>query len=198
MIDRLVYNDVMKSINVSVSKTVTPRERILLTAHELFYAQGIRATGIDRVIAASGVTKTTFYRHFPSKNELIREYLAYRHKHWLNWFIDALARHGGNVNALVPALSEWFRGEHFRGCAFINSVVELGDALPDVVEITRRHKQDMTDVIAGLLLQSEQQHADALSMAVDGAIIRAQFDQTPDRALALLAKILSALLLVKS
>ena len=43
------------------------RDRILLSAQQLFYAQGIRATGIDKVIAAAGVTKVTFYRHFPAK-----------------------------------------------------------------------------------------------------------------------------------
>jgi len=47
------------------------RQRILLTAHDLFYQEGIRATGIDRIIKESGVTKVTFYRHFPSKNDLI-------------------------------------------------------------------------------------------------------------------------------
>ena len=64
-------------------------ERILLTAHDLFYREGIRATGIDRVIAESGVTKVTFYRHFPSKNELILAFLAYRHERWM-----ALVRRG--------------------------------------------------------------------------------------------------------
>ena len=48
------------------------RDRILHTAHDLFYREGIRATGIDRIIATAGVTKVTFYRHFPSKNDLIR------------------------------------------------------------------------------------------------------------------------------
>lgn len=50
------------------------RERILLTAHDLFYRDGIRASGIDRVIAEAGVSKATFYRHFPSKNALIRAF----------------------------------------------------------------------------------------------------------------------------
>ena len=69
------------------------RERILLAAHELFYRDGLRATGVDRVIAAAGVTKVTFYRHFPAKDELIRAFLAYRHERWMDWFQAALARH---------------------------------------------------------------------------------------------------------
>ena len=85
------------------------RERILLAAHDLFYLDGIRATGIDRVIAESGVTKVTFYRHFPSKNDLICEFLEYRHRRWMAWFTDALQRHGGedgpNIEALVPVIN---------------------------------------------------------------------------------------------
>ena len=172
------------------------RQRILLTAHDLFYRDGVRATGIDRVIAESGVTKATFYRHFPSKNELVRAFLEYRHLRWMAWFDEALQRHGGGPAAIVPSLEEWFRGEGFRGCAFINSLGELAGSLPEVADITRRHKQDMTDAIAAVLPASRQrrQQADAAALAVDGAIIRAQFDPTPDAALAALARILKSLL----
>lgn len=172
------------------------RERILLTAHELFYRDGIRATGIDRVIAESGVAKLTFYRHFPSKNELVREYLEYRHWLWMDWFVDALERHGGDSKALVPALGEWFSNGSYRGCAFINSVGELGETLPEVMDITRRHKQDMADAIRSLLPASRQRTRQAmdLALAVDGAIVRAQFDQNPGAALASLERIRKSLL----
>jgi AcrR family transcriptional regulator len=172
------------------------RERILLTAHDLFYREGIRATGIDRVIAEAGVTKVTFYRHFPSKNALICAFLEYRHQRWMAWFIGALQRHGSvsqakGLDALVPTLAEWFRNGSFRGCAFINSVGELGGTLSEVVEIGRRHKQEMTTVIASLLPASRQrkQAAQAIALAVDGAIVRAQFDETPDAALKAVARI---------
>ena len=185
----------MQAAHTPISKTLSPRERILLTAHELFYREGIRATGVDRVIAEAGVTKVTFYRHFPSKNDLIREFLVTRHQHWMAWFIDALQRHGGKIKALSPALAEWFRDECFRGCAFINSVGELGGILPEVVEITRSHKQEMTLIIAGLLPPSDKREliAQAIALAVDGAIIRAQFDQTPDEALRALNRFLKVL-----
>ena len=76
------------------ASTLPARERILVTAHELFYRDGLRATGIDRIIAESGVAKLTFYRHFPSKDALIRTFLDYRHERWMAWFVDALGRHG--------------------------------------------------------------------------------------------------------
>jgi len=174
---------------------VPARERILRTAHDLFYRNGIRATGIDRVIAESGVTKVTLYRHFPSKNDLIRAFLEYRHERWLTWFEDALERHGGNAAALVPAMAEWFRNDEFRGCAFINTVGELASDLPEVVDIAHRHKDDMVGLIAGLLpaARDRRETARALAVAVDGAIVRAQYDPQPKTALKALARVVTAL-----
>lgn len=186
----------MKSSNTSEKKNLSARERILLTAHDIFYQEGIRATGIDRLIAESGVTKVTFYRHFPSKKDLIREYLEYRHSYWMTWFADALQRHGNSTKAILPALSEWFGDAHFRGCAFINSVAELGGDMPEVIEISQRHKQEMTAVIANLLPPSRGRlkDAQAVALAIDGAIIRSQFDQTPTAALSALNRLLMPLL----
>ena len=185
----------MNATTDPTAQAPSARERILLTAHDLFYREGIRATGINRVIAESGVTKVTFYRHFPSKDELILEFLESRHQRWMAWFIDALQRHGGGLKALAPALAEWFHDENFRGCAFINSVGELGSTLPEVVEISRRHKQEMVSAIASLLPPSAQRRHDAqaLALAVDGAIIRAQFDQAPGAALSALKRVLKLL-----
>lgn len=193
--DRPVYNHRMHEKTSPASPTSPARERILLTAHELFYRDGIRATGIDRVIAESGVTKVTFYRHFPSKNDLIREFLEYRHRRWISGFVDALQRHGENMDALIPTLREWFDDEDFRGCAFINSVGELGGVLPAVMDISRRHKQEMTKAIFDLLPPSRhrKEDAEAVALAVDGAIVRAQFDQSPESALRVLNRILKRL-----
>jgi len=190
----------MQKIDNYSIQNLPARERILLTAHALFYQEGIRATGIDRVIAESGVAKVTFYRHFPSKNDLVRAFLEYRHQHWTAWFIEALQRHssashGKGLNALVLSLAEWFRDDSFRGCAFINTIGEMGSALPEVVDIARRHKQEMTAIIASLLPLSGQreQCAQAIALVVDGAIVRAQFDDTPDAALKVLKRILKSL-----
>ena len=183
-VDRVVYNADMQRSETHGERQASAKERILLAAHALFYGDGIRATGVDRVIAEAGVAKVTFYRHFPSKNDLVLAFLEYRHEHWMAWFAAALDRHGGDVGALLPTLAEWFAAADFRGCAFINSVGELGDALPEVREVARRHKQNMTDAIEKLLPPStmREQYAQAIAVAVDGAIVRAQFDK-PDAAL---------------
>lgn len=161
------------------------RERILLTAHDLFYADGIRATGIDRVIAASGVTKVTFYRHFPSKDDLVRAFLDHRHARWMAWFVDALGRRGAHERAgdagalllLAEVMAEWFADPAFRGCAFINAVAEVGGSVEGAAERAREHKREMVEVIAGLLpaaLPARMALAQAAALGVDGAIVKAQ------------------------
>jgi AcrR family transcriptional regulator len=173
---------------------LSARERILLTAHDLFYAEGIRATGIDKIIKQASVTKVTFYRHFPSKNELILAFLDYRHLSWINWFKEAIKRHGSTIEAVVPALLEWFDSEHFRGCAFINSVGELSAVLPEVSICAQQHKLDMAEIIENVLDETPQAKsiANAVAIAIDGAIIRAQIDRTPANAIEGLKLIINA------
>jgi AcrR family transcriptional regulator len=170
---------------------LAPDARILVTAHDLFYRDGIRATGIDRVIAESGVAKKTFYRYFPSKDDLIVAFLEYRHENWMAWFRDALARHGSTVDALCPALAEWFGAQTYRGCAFINAVVEVGGTLPQARDISRQHKRDMTAAIRAVLPASRTAKLDAqaLALAVDGAIVAAQFADAPADALKALGRV---------
>lgn len=196
-VDKVVYTPAMEVSQSPVEKqdSLSARERLLLTAHRLFYQNGIRATGIDRIIAEAKVTKVTFYRHFPSKNDLVREFLDYRHERWMTWFGDALRRHGDNPDALVPALAEWFGREDFRGCAFINSLGELGGEYPDIVTITRRHKQDMTALIQRLLTPAKgrKQLAEAIALVVDGAIVRAQYEPDPRKTLQAVRKAIGAL-----
>jgi AcrR family transcriptional regulator len=172
----------------------SPRERILSTAHDLFYRDGIRATGIDRVIKLAEVTKVTFYRHFPSKNDLIFAYLEYRHERWMSWFVGALRRHGGTPQALAPTMAEWFRSPEYRGCACINGVSELASALPQVAEITRRHKSEMKEAIAALLPPSRGREAlaRALTLVLDGSIVEAQFATDRNRVLRTLGAIIGA------
>lgn len=195
-VDKPVYTIRM---NQPHTQLLPPGERILRTAHDLFYREGVRATGIDRIIAESGVSKVTFYRYFPSKNELIKAYLEFRHKLWMDWFIAALQlhlpRHPQPLLALLPVLQEWFRHPDYRGCAFINVVVEFDGALPEAMEISRRHKQDMAQAIANILPAARQGKAveQAAAMAVDGAIIRAQMDGAPETALDALRILLRAL-----
>lgn len=187
-------------ISDSVDTKLPPRERILITAHDLFYKDGIRATGIDRIIKEAGVTKVTLYRHFPSKNELIKAYLEYRHELWMNWFVDALDRYRKKnstvTDIIVAALREWFESDGYRGCAFINAVVEMDGVLPEFTKISKRHKEDVTEVIAGLLPKSKarDRKARAIAVVLDGSVFRAQLEKSPEHALESTELILQAII----
>jgi len=177
---------------------LSAKEKILRAAHDLFYADGIKATGIDKIIAASGVTKVTFYRHFPSKNQLILSYLDYRHALWMGWFTAALsarlAAGDSREQALAAALCDWFSDADFRGCAFINATAESGELLEDVKAITRRHKDEMRAVISQQLHIDDEDKLDALVLIIDGAIVQAQIGKDPLRVTALLRNSLAPML----
>lgn len=171
--------------------TPSARDRILLTAHHLFYRFGIRATGIDRIIQEAGVTKVTFYRHFPSKDALIMAFLDYRHQHWLAALRQSM--HASISAGISPAmalsvfLKHWLSDLSFRGCAFINTTVEMAETLPETLSISQKHKQDVVDCLAQYLPATAQgrMQAEMLVMLMDGAIVKAQRDQHSEPALAL-------------
>ncbi|WP_311791075.1 MULTISPECIES: TetR/AcrR family transcriptional regulator [Pantoea] len=170
------------------------RDRILTTAQRLFYQQGIRATGIDRVIAEAGVTKVTFYRHFPAKNQLIATVLDLRHQRWMQGFQQALAQIPLLQHALPAALKSWFDEEDYRGCAFINASAELGDSLPDIGELIRRHKREMAEAIALRLVPEERRKTGQIMLLAEGAIVRVQLGEEAEAVTADLAAALAAIL----
>jgi AcrR family transcriptional regulator len=146
----------MKTEPAGNDTKISVRDKILLTAHDLFYSTGFRATGVDTLIKASKVTKVTFYRHFPSKSLLILAYLHYRHEIWINWFETTLRRHldEGEIpsDAISETLYEWFISPEFHGCAFINASAEAKaeDIESEIKEICRDHKSETKKIIVTL------------------------------------------------
>lgn len=182
-VERSVYNGRMKS-SAQLSASLPPRERILLAAHALFYGEGIRATGVDKIIEESSVSKVTFYRQYASKDDLIRAYLDYRHGRWMSWFkaslSEAVAAGSPAVDALVSTLRNWFSQPDFRGCAFLNAAAELGSSDPEILETVRRHKQEMASVLDDLFSDNAVPAGRPLSLVVDGAIVHAQMGRPID------------------
>ena len=114
------------------SESSAARQQILETASQLFYQKGIQNVGINEVIATSGVAKRTLYRHFPSKDTLILEVMQHRARQWLSWFEDAVTSKGSTAKeqllATFDVLQGWYANPDFRGCPFINAVLEIADA----------------------------------------------------------------------
>jgi AcrR family transcriptional regulator len=120
------------------------RERILDTAYELFSRNGIRAVGVDRVIAESGVAKMTLYRHFRSKDDLVVEFLRLREERWTRlWLQEEVELRAsdpaGRLLAIFDVFDPWFRRADFEGCSFINVLLEITDASSPVRQATVHH-----------------------------------------------------------
>jgi AcrR family transcriptional regulator len=176
----------VKKPTATPSRDIPARERILRTAYLLFYRDGIRSTGIDKIIAEARVTKVTFYRHFPSKDDLIKAFLERRHQIWAEGFNRAITKFRSSQSAaqrvrdpLAPvllAVTEWLGESTFRGCAFVNTVAEVGPSLPDVFGIAARHKGETAEVIRSLLdnRANAKEIAWAATLAIDGAVVNAQ------------------------
>jgi AcrR family transcriptional regulator len=163
------------------------RDRILEAAKRLFYRDGFRATGIDKIIAESGVAKMSLYRNFASKHDLITAFLDWRHEHWMSWFVSAVESRYANkaeLSILADALDEWFSAEDFRGCAFINSVAETGASEETHhVDMAISHKDGVERYIAEfagrLGLRDPGQVAEEAMLCLEGMIVRTQMKRDP-------------------
>src|SRR5580658_100319 len=109
------------------------RERVSRAAYELFSRDGVRAVGVDAIIARAGTAKMTFYRNFPSKDDLIIDFLRQREQLWTRDWLQAESQRRGatpreQLLAIFDVFSEWFGRPDFEGCAFLTTMIEVNDA----------------------------------------------------------------------
>jgi AcrR family transcriptional regulator len=167
--------------------TSAARDRILDTAFRLFYARGLRAVGVDTIIAESGVAKATFYRHFPAKDDLILAYLDKVDRVWTAQLEHAAHAAGPDPGdqlvGLFDALTTACRRPGYRGCAFINAAAETAPGSP-VHDRTVAHKQHVLAWIRDLSqragAQDPGQLARALTLLLDGGLASGALDADPD------------------
>jgi AcrR family transcriptional regulator len=165
---------------------------MLTEAFVLFYANGIRAVGVDLLIARAGVAKASFYRYFRSKRELILAYVDLREDAWLAWLQEQVeagtATSASPLLAIFDALGELFTDPEYRGCAVINAVAEVGTEFPDVLDRARHHTQQLNDYVSGLASQARlprpSEIADQWVALIRGSMAVAQCvrDAAPARA----------------
>ncbi|TDC53230.1 TetR/AcrR family transcriptional regulator [Jiangella ureilytica] len=123
------------SVAGGLAAPVQARERMLAASYDLFSRRGIRAVGVDEVIARSGVAKATFYRHFPSKNDLVLAFLERREQEWTIGLVRSESERRGTTPeerllAIFDVFADWFVSDDFDGCSFINVLLEMGSAHP--------------------------------------------------------------------
>ena len=163
------------------------RERLLNAATLLFCKNGINATGIDAIINEAGTAKTTLYKLFGSKTNLVHAVLESEGKQWREWFIGAMESGGGDAQVklarMFPALKSWFGEERFYGCPFINAVGEHDKDAKQFRAIAMRHKKVVLAHIEKLA--GEMGAADPvilahqLALLIDGSIVAAMVSRDP-------------------
>jgi AcrR family transcriptional regulator len=108
------------------------RERLSRAAYELFSREGTRSVGVDAVIARAGTAKMTLYRNFPSKDDLIIDFLRRREELWTREWLQAESQRRGETPrdrllAIFDVFAEWFGQPDFEGCSFLTTMVEIND-----------------------------------------------------------------------
>ena len=153
------------------------RQRLLDTASRIFYAEGIHAVGVDRIVADAKVTRATFYRHFPGKEDLVLAYLREVHAMERGAIEAAVAGAPAPTEALLAtaaAIAATIRSPGFRGCAFLNAAAEYPHAGHPVHEQILAHRQWFLDLLTSLLAQVAAESSDAAArhfvMLRDGAM----------------------------
>lgn len=132
------------------------RERLLNTATGIFYASGIHSVGVERIVAEAKVTRATFYRHFPSKEDLVAAYLNRIHQSIRGQLelVVASGRPAADVlRAIAQQIAEQIRTPGFRGCAFLNAAAEYPDADHPVRQAVLAHREWFLTAITELFAQ---------------------------------------------
>ncbi|MCW2830545.1 MAG: TetR family transcriptional regulator [Aeromicrobium sp.] len=174
---------------MSVTELKPVRERILDAAAEHYYADGIRAVSADRLIAAAHVSKVTFYRHFPTKNDLIAAYLELRAEDERAAVTAQREQHAGDPAAVLrwyaDVLHQVSCSPGFRGCPFINAAAELPEDDHPGRTIIGAHRVWLTTQIAELLTElgvdGAKARAEQLMMLRDGAMISGYLGTAPEQ-----------------
>lgn len=175
-------------MNSAVSSDAGPRlpgearQRILDAAYALFCHRGIRAVGTAELIDQADVAKATFYRHFPSKDDLVLAFIEQRQKLWVDDWVIAEAEARGatpeeQLLVMFDLFSEWFAYDDFEGCTFINILLEYGDSSHAVHQACVAALHDVRLVLAGLAERAGLRDPEAFALSwhilMKGSIIQA-------------------------
>jgi len=160
----------------------TGRDRLVAAAVELFYRHGYGAVGVDRVIAAAGVTKTTFYKHFEGKDDLMVAAVRQRDEWESAAWGRAVRELAGDdprrqFLAVLEVMDVWFNDPDFRGCLFLNTAAEFPNPHDPVhqaaADVLRRRRDGYRDLAraAGAAPAAAESLADCFLALLEGALM---------------------------
>jgi AcrR family transcriptional regulator len=178
-----------QTVRLNFAGASKARERVLDAAAELFYQRGIRATGTNAIIAHAGVSKATFFRHFPSKDDLVVAWLEQPASRWLDRIrveLESTTDPRRRLLAFFDRLEQWFAEEDFRGCPFQNTAAEIPDGDHPVRKLVEAYVLEIQhyfrDTAADAGLPHATRVAKQLTVLALGAIAAAVATSSPDAA----------------
>ena len=157
-----------------------PREKIVAVAYELFARRGIRDVGVDELIRASGVAKATFYRHFPSKDDVVLAFLEQWYLERTAAIQEAIARHGTSDGAAVLTIfdvfDDWFRQGAAQVGSFLHVMMEMGPEHPlgkVSIEYLDKTRREIAELAESAGLDNPDDFAWSIHILLKGAIVAA-------------------------
>ena len=168
----------------TIDRELPPRERLVRAASLLFYYEGVRAIGVERLIAEAGVTKATFYRHFAAKDDLVVAYLLTKDAYYKAVAEPLAAEHppAEAIDLIFEAIAEHARERGFRGSPFLNAAAEYPDADHPVRGLVTTHRNWIRTLFEDLLTRlghaDPESAAGALLMMYDGAMAAGYLDDS--------------------
>jgi AcrR family transcriptional regulator len=161
---------------------LSPRERLLETASGLFYSEGIHSVGVDRLVSEAGVTRATFYRHFPTKEALVEAYLRATDERLRTNVENALKDRDPQqaLEALLDLIGQRTNAPGFRGCQFINAAAEYPDGTHPVHVAVDDHRawfqRVATEIARKIGHPNPDEAGQFLVLLHDGALVAAELD----------------------
>lgn len=163
------------------------REHLVEVAHALFNAHGFHQTGIDTIMRESGVSKTTLYKYFPSKEDLVLDVLKLRSARILGAMEERLgalltvkadASIDDRIGAILEVIQQWVEGSAFFGCNFVRAAAEYTEPGHPIGEQAKEHKRALLALIAAQLDchvdHANGRLADEILLVIEGVIAVAQ------------------------
>ncbi len=168
-------------------RKLSVKERVIETASSLFYFNGYNQTGINQIIAESGVAKASMYQHFRSKEDIAVAYLQGRHIMWmvkLNECVDRVNHKNGKVLGCFDFLTEWLTEVDFRGCGWQNIITDLPKNHTKIMDQAILHKNEFREWIHNLMKEENiytkdqaEKLGDEILILIEGAIILSQIQK---------------------
>ena len=152
-------------------------EKVLSTASRLFYANGVRAVGVEWIVAESGVAKTSLYRHFQTKDALVGAFLEREDREFWQQWEQVVAAASSDPKSELMALLDWIgkrvSRDGYRGCPQINVAAEFADTTHPARTVRREHKTEMLkrlrDIVGRIGVKRPDEVAMQLALLIDGA-----------------------------